>query len=218
VGTVSIAMGSTIQVGLAVTSHNNTTTATAVMDGVTAPGSAPTWQDRDIGSVGQAGGASEAEGTFTVTGAGADIWGSADGFHFMYQPMSGDGQIVARVTSLTRTHDWAKAGVMIRETLAAGSQHASMFASAAKGTVFQRRVATGGASTSTAGATVAAPRWLKLVRTGATVAAYESPDGTTWTLVGSETLSMAIDVYVGLAVTSHTTAALATATFEHVAK
>jgi len=220
IGSVSIAMDPTIYVGLAVSSHNNATRATSTFDSVavTTAGSAPTWLDRDIGSVGQAGGSSENAGTFSVSGAGADIWGAADGFHFMYQPMRGDGQIVARVATLTRTHDWAKAGVMIRETLAAGAKHASMFVTPAKGTAFQRRLATGGVSTTTAGVLAAPPRWVKLVRTGATIAAYESADGTAWTLVGTDTVSMVNDVFVGLAVTSHTTAALATATFDGVSK
>jgi hypothetical protein len=217
-GSISIVMGPTIYVGLALTSHNNATSATAAIDSVAAAGSAPTWQDRDIGSVGQAGSVSESAGTFTIKGAGVDIWGSADSFHFMYQPMSGDGQIVARVATLTHTHDWAKAGVMIRETLAGGSKHASMFVTPAKGTAFQRRIATGGVSTTTAGVLAAPPRWVKLVRTGVTLAAYESADGTAWTLVGSETISMVNDVYVGLAVTSHTSATLATAIFDAVAK
>jgi hypothetical protein len=221
IGSASIVMGATIYVGLALTSHNNAAAATASIDNVaggSGAGPAPTWQDRDIGSVGQAGSASESGGTFTLKGAGADIWGAADSFHFMYQPMRGDGQIVARVASLTHTHDWAKAGVMIRETLTAGSKHVSVFATPAKGTAFQRRPSTGGVSATTAGVLAAPPRWVKLVRTGATIAAFESADGTAWALVGSESISMAADVYVGLAVTSHTTAALATAAFESVAK
>ena len=132
--------------------------------------------------------------------------------------MNGDGQIMARVTGVQHTHDWAKAGVMIRETLAAGSKQAGMFVSAARGVAFQRRPTTGGTSVSTAGSLSAAPLWVKLTRAGSTVAAYESSDGATWTLVGTDTIAMAADVFVGLAVTSHTTAALATATFDGVAK
>jgi regulation of enolase protein 1 (concanavalin A-like superfamily) len=130
--------------------------------------------------------------------------------------MSGDGQVVARITGVQRTHDWAKAGVMIRETLAAGSKQASMFVSAARGVAFQRRPTTSGTSVSTAGSLSSAPTWVKLTRAGSTFAAYESSDGATWTFVGSETIAMAADVFVGLAVTSHTTTALATATFDGV--
>lgn len=218
VGTVSIGMPATVLVGLVLSSHNNTTLATATFDNLAVNVSAPTWQDRDIGSVGLAGSSTQTAGAFTVQGAGADIWGTADAFHFLYQPMSGDGQIIARVTGVQHTHDWAKAGVMIRETLAAGSKQASMFVSAARGVAFQRRPTTGGTSVSTAGSLSAAPLWVKLTRAGSTFAAYESSDGATWTLVGTETIAMAGDVFVGLAVTSHTTAALATATFDSVVK
>jgi hypothetical protein len=178
----------------------------------------PTWQDRDIGSVGLAGGSSLTGNTFTVRGAGADIWGTADAFHFVYQPLSGDGQIIARVASVTRTHDWAKAGVMIRETLGAGSRHASLFVSAARGVAFQRRTASAATTVSTSGSTGQAPLWMKLVRTGSTFSAYESLDGAAWTIVGSESIAMTNDVFIGLAVTSHNVSALCTATFDSVLK
>ena len=71
------------------------------------------WQTRDIGSPSLAGDATYASGTFTLKGTGADIGGTSDQFRFVYQPLAGDGQIVARVTSLTNTNTLAKAGVMI---------------------------------------------------------------------------------------------------------
>jgi regulation of enolase protein 1 (concanavalin A-like superfamily) len=111
---------------------------------------------------------------------------------------------------------WTKAGVMIRETMDPGSANALMLVSYSKGLSFQRRVAGGGVSTSTAGSIVGAPYWVKLERIGNTFNAYSSPDGTTWTLVGSDTIAMAANVYVGLAVTSHTTTSTATATFDRV--
>jgi len=218
VGAVTINMPAAVLVGLALTSHNNAALATAAFDSVAAAASAPTWQHRDIGSVSLAGSFTESGGTFTVQGAGADIWGAADAFHFVYEPLSGDGQVVARIVSVDRTHDWAKAGVMIRETLSAGSTHASLFVSAARGVAFQRRTATGAASVSTAGSLSAAPRWVKLTRAASTIAAYESADGVSWTLVGTETIAMAADVFVGVAVTSHNTAALCTATIDGVAR
>ena len=60
-----------------------------------------------------------------------------------------------------------------------------------------------------------APNWVKLERLGTTINAYASSDGTTWTLVGSDTIGMTASVYVGLAVSSHTTTA-AQATFDNV--
>ena len=71
-------------------------------------------------------------------------------------------------------------------------------------------------SVSTAGSASTAPHWVKLTRSGNTFTAYESSDGTSWTQVGTDTIPMAQMVYVGLAVTSHTTSASATCTFDHV--
>src|SRR5207237_5866856 len=97
-----------------------------------------------------------ASSIFSVAGAGADVWGSADALHYVYEPLSGDGSIVARVTSVQNTNVWAKAGVMIRETVAPGSAQAFMLLSYSKGTAFQRRQVTGGASVSTTGSTTVA--------------------------------------------------------------
>src|SRR6185503_297907 len=76
------------------------------------------WAHRDIGSVGIAGVAQYSDATgFTVTASGADVWGTADAFHFVYQPWTGDGSIVTRVASVTNANAWSKAGVMFRESL-----------------------------------------------------------------------------------------------------
>jgi hypothetical protein len=56
-------------------------------------------------------------GTYTMTGSGTDIEGTADEFHFAYKTLTGVGSIQAQVLSVDNTHVWAKAGVMIRETL-----------------------------------------------------------------------------------------------------
>jgi hypothetical protein len=111
---------------------------------------------------------------------------------------------------------WTKAGVMIRETLTPGSAQAFMLVSPGKGLAFQRRDATGGLSVNTAGAFAKAPYWVRLDRVGNTITAYQSVDGTNWTLVGADTIPMASSVYIGLGVGSHTTATAATATFDHV--
>ncbi len=57
---------------------------------------------------------------------------------------------------------------------------------------------------------------MRLVREGDLFSAYRSTDGVTWALIGTDTISMAATVYVGLAVTSHNTSATATATFTNV--
>ena len=174
------------------------------------------WASRDIGSVSAAGSTSISGDTWTLRGSGADVWGSADEFHFASRTMTGDGTVLARVASVSNTDVWTKAGVMIRETLTAGSKHASMFVSPGKGLAFQRRTATGGATTSLSGFAGAAPYWVAIVRAGTTFSAYISTTGANWTLVGSETISMGSTVYVGVALTSHRDGTLATATFTNV--
>jgi hypothetical protein len=171
------------------------------------------WATSEVGNVGVAGSASGTNESFTVTGSGADIWGTADAFRFVYRPLSGDGSIVAQVTSVDWIHDWTKAGVMMRETLAANARHALMLVSANKGLAYQRRPTTGGMSASTAGAASKAPYWVSLTRSGNTFTGQVSLDGTTWTTVASETIAMPSTIYVGLAVTSHYAGRLATATF-----
>jgi regulation of enolase protein 1 (concanavalin A-like superfamily) len=185
-----------------------------------APAALPNgWSHGDIGSVGRQGSASFDGGTstFTVTGAGADIWNTADAFHYAYTTLSGDGTISARVASVQNVAAWTKAGVMIRATLDPGSAHAFMLVSAGKGLAFQRRTTDGGISVHTAGPAATAPHWVRLDRAGSTITASESSDGTNWTVVGTDSISMGAPVFVGLAVSSHTASATATATFEHVA-
>jgi regulation of enolase protein 1 (concanavalin A-like superfamily) len=176
------------------------------------------WATRDVGTVGLTGSASldAGTGTYSVTGAGADIWGTADAFRYVYQPLTGDGQIVARVASVQYTAAWVKAGVMIRADLTPGSPHGMMMVTPGKGNNFQRRIVPGGTSTSTAGLMVTAPYWVKLTRTGTSISAYQSADGNSWSLVGTEAIAMPSTVFIGLAVSSHSTSTLATATFDRV--
>ena len=213
VGTDTIAFEQTVLIGLAVSSHSTTAAATATFDHVVVES---LWSSQDIGAVGLAGRTSITNGVFTLTGAGADIWGAADAFHFTYQRLTGDGEIVARVATVSATHVWHKIGVMIRNDLTPGSAHGLMLVSSGKGLAFQRRVAANGVSTSTAGPLVAAPRWVKIARAGNVITGSYSNDGTTWTVVGSDTIVMDPTVYVGLANSSHDAAALGTATVDGV--
>jgi regulation of enolase protein 1 (concanavalin A-like superfamily)/HKD family nuclease len=220
VGSDTVALPSSVSVGMAVTSHNNTALTTAALDSVTATAGItrlpPPWADRDIGSVGVTGSAQHASGTFTVKASGADIWGTADAFHYVYQPWNGDGSFVARVGSLTNTDVWAKAGVMLRSTLDPTSANAFVLVSAARGVGFQRRAANGATSVTTGVAGVTVPQWVRLDRNGNTFTAYYSNDGTSWTTVGSDSMALPSSLFVGLAVTSHNNAALTTATFDAV--
>ena len=174
------------------------------------------WNHQDIGAVGAPGGASAASGVFSLKASGADIWGSADELQYVYQPLSGDGQIVARVTSVERTADWSKAGVMIRSSTAANAAHAFMLLSGAGTVSFQRRLTTGGGSTATNSTAGTSPLWVRLQRAGNTITGSRSTDGINWTVVGSDTVTLGSSPLVGLALTSHANPTLAKATFDNV--
>ena len=175
------------------------------------------WLGQDIGDVGATGSSSYSDGVFTISGSGADIWNTTDAFHYVYQSYSGDVQLITQVTSQTYTDEWAKAGVMVRETLNDNSKHAMMIITPGNGSSFQYRTTTGGTSdhvTPQNGLTT--PCWLKLVRTGDKLKGYSSDDGINWTKIGTVTISMSSGVYVGLCVTSHNYGVLSTAKFENV--
>jgi regulation of enolase protein 1 (concanavalin A-like superfamily) len=157
-------------------------------------------------------------GAWTISGSGADVWGRADAFRFVSQPLIGDGTIIARVTTLAGDNVWAKAGVMLRETLDADSPHAFALVTpgGVNGVAFQRRQVRADVSLHTGGPAMAAPVWLKLVRRGALVSAFWSLDGQNWSGIGVDTVAMQSTIFAGLAVTSHDPGALATATFDHV--
>lgn len=178
----------------------------------------PSWLDQDIGSVSTAGSAGYSNGVFTLNASGQWIWDVADAMHFVYQPLSGDGTIVARLVS-AQGSTYPEAGVMIRETLTAGSAHAFVTYEPYPGPsiYFYERPFTGGTTNSQTTAIGALPYWVKLVRSGSTFSGYASTDGVNWVQVGTaQTINMAQNVYIGLALSANNNSVLATATFDNV--
>jgi fibronectin type 3 domain-containing protein len=171
------------------------------------------WADSDVGAPGASGGASFANNAYTVSGSGNDIFNSSDNFHFIYQPLNGDGTIIAHVVSQSNTSAGAKAGVMIRATLNGNSAFADVVTTPGNGVLFQDRTTTGGAAATVGSTSRIAPEWVMLVRTGNVITGYASADGQSYTLLGSTTISMAASVFVGLAVTSNNDGTLSTAAF-----
>jgi regulation of enolase protein 1 (concanavalin A-like superfamily) len=151
-----------------------------------------------------------------LKGIGADIWGAADQFEYAYRDCLGDCTITARVSTLQNTNQWAKAGVMIRETQAANAKQVDIVVSPSKGVAMQYRGATGGASASAGTSAGAAPGWVRLTRSGNVFTGSWSTDGVTFTPVGTITLAMNSTVLVGVAATSHNTATATTAVFDDV--
>ncbi len=165
--------------------------------------------------------AEAADGRIVMNAIGADIWDVADEFRYAYKSLSGNGSITVRVDSIVRSNEWAKAGVMIRESTDPGSTHAfiAVTPEPSHGASFQRRPATAQASANTDVADIAMPHWVKLTRTGNIFTAQQSADGVTWvdiTPAAPVDIPMAANVLIGLAVTSHDAAISTAAEFSNV--
>jgi len=176
------------------------------------------WVDTNVGNVSLTGSTTEVDNFFTLQGSGSDIWGTSDNFYCVYQPLQGDGEIVARVVTQSTTNTWAKTGVMMRETLNGDAKNAYIFLSPFNTSLnFQRRETPGGTTINQhAEVGFTNPHWLKLQRQGNTFTGYRSVDGTNWVLVGSATVAMTQDIYVGLAMISNNGGAFGSAEFSDV--
>lgn len=152
---------------------------------------------------------------YDVTAGGADINGTLDRFHFAHQQRTGDFDVRVRVQSLTKAHEWTKAGLMARASLTGRSPHVFIAATPdVRGHRLSSRFSDGGTTLSTGVGPVAYPNtWLRLKRTGNTFAGYRSTDGVNWTLVGTRNVRLPETIYFGMAVTSHNSAKSVTAAF-----
>jgi outer membrane protein assembly factor BamB len=224
--TVALNLPGPLVAGLATDANSSTNLATATFDSfaqgppVIPPGVCPNnWTCADIGTVLPGPGTqSLSGGTWSVTGFGNDIWGTADSFHFAYQSLAANGSISAQVVSQTGSSSWAKGGLMLRATTDPGSPYYGVFLTPANGVAVQWRTTQSGSTgqVTTAGA---APVYLEIVRSGTTFSAYTSPDGSTWTMVPGSTKTIASltgSLLEGLAVNSHNTGQYSTVAYNSV--
>ncbi len=156
-------------------------------------------------------------GVYRMGANSDDVWGTSDNFTFAYKRLNGDGTIVAKIHSVDNTSAWAKAGVMLRESLDPASSYAFMFATPDGRRAFQNRPGTAASAVSAHSATgaVTLPHWVKLERKGNLFTAYHSSDGTNWiqqpdnentgtdASANPQTIFMTGSVYIGLALTSN---------------
>jgi hypothetical protein len=166
-----------------------------------------------------------ASGAYTLRASGSDIWDITDKFQYLYKPLVGDGEIVARITSATAQDFWTKAGLMIRTDMSSHAVNDFMMYTPDSGHKepimhwrdnFNQNSAEAGT-----GASVSMPMWLRLNRTGNVFTGYWALDNNgapgTWNVLPSHTTSMPNAVYVGLALTAHNNnGSLAQAVFDHV--
>jgi autotransporter-associated beta strand protein len=175
------------------------------------------WINTNIGTGMLAGSVTTSAGTFTQAGSGT-IGGTSDKFHYVYQTLTGDGEIIAKISVLENTGTSSRVGVMIRDTLAANSKSILMGMTGSNAYRWVRRTATGGTTTSSNSNTGTVPNtWVRVVRAGTTITAYKSTNGTSWTSVGSTTgTTFASTCYIGLAVGSGSDTTLNTSQFSNV--
>jgi regulation of enolase protein 1 (concanavalin A-like superfamily) len=137
-----------------------------------------------------------------------------DSCYFVRQPLSGNGTVTARVTSLaglatpgiaggtSALQPWAKAGIIIKASLRQGSAYAAMMVTGGHGVRMQSDY-TSDIAGLPGTVSADAPRWLRLVRSGDTLTGYDSADGTHWTPVGTVRLpGLTTAVQAGVFVTS----------------
>ena len=163
-------------------------------------------------------------GNITMSAAGEDIWDMSDEFTFAYKPLNGNGSITVRMDSLKNTDDWAKVGVMIRDSLNPDAKNAMAYVTPNGRVGWQYRLLTAGTSSSTRSdpGVITLPHWLRLTREGDTITAEHSADGVTWepmieTANPDEPSSLAMpmhsNIFIGLALTSHVIGITTTAEF-----
>jgi hypothetical protein len=175
----------------------------------------------DIGGATPAGGASYSGGSWTVQGAGKDIWAANDSCHFAYRAITGDGAIIAKIDAVPTTDKSAKAGVMMRTSLSEGAPRAWLGLTGDGqlqqdmpnltvygGTYYGNKTLVGSLSS----------YWVKLERIGNIITGYVSPDGTNWaaTDVGRIDAPVPDTIYAGLVVSSFVNGTLNTSTFSNV--
>ena len=174
--------------------------------GFTVPEPIPApWFSQDVGTVAAQGGDSYDSGVFTLVGSGADIGGTADAFHYIYQSASGNSSILGQVATEQIVNPASKTGLMFRNSLDPADMEASVLVTPGDGIVFESRSAYGGTTSSTAVTNLTAPYWVQLTRSGNSFSASCSSNGLNWTSIGTAvTIPMATNVLVGLSATSHT--------------
>ena len=217
-----------MQEGLAVSSSDWQQLGTATFDTVQTSTQAPpspticpgAWMCNDVGYGMSPGTQLYNNSTWLLQGAGDDIAKTEDQFHGVWQTLSNDGSVSARVTSIQKLDIFTKAGVMLREGMDPGSPYYAIFATPDHGLVVQYRELQEGNSALNdfplPGNKL--PVYLKVTRVGNVFNAYYSQDGINWTMLPGETktLNMPTTLFAGMAMTSHAELLLGTATFDSV--
>ena len=148
---------------------------------------------------------SVAENQININSSGIDVWNTADDFYFVYQVVCGDFQVTTRMESMENSGTWAKAGLMVRESLAPGSSYGMISTFQPDnntGTCFQARTAEGANSQTFSCTGINTNTWYRLTREGNMVTSEYATNGSDWTLISSLEMDFPNMIFLGLAATS----------------
>ena len=203
--TMPLTMSGSLLAGIAADSYQEKFTLAVTFDNFALfntepipPGACPTSMAgcADIGGAAPAGSQTLSGNTLTMQAGGGDIWSTADQLHMDWQSLAADGVVSARVVSQQNTGPWAKAGVLMRASTAAGSPYYGVFMTPSNGVAIQYRTSAGGTTAQilVSGTT---PDYLQVSRyTDANqvtwYTAFTSPDGTNWNQVGGSTVAISM--------------------------
>jgi regulation of enolase protein 1 (concanavalin A-like superfamily) len=153
-----------------------------------------------------------------MTAVGNDTGGTNDQGGVSYKIVTGDFDVAVRVAGVDLSDVFAKAGLMARENLSASARFAaSLTTPAMNGSFFSWRDPIGSSASSTGNFPANYPNtWLRLKRSGNTFSGFAGYDGQAWQQVGTATIGMPSQIYLGYSVSSHGTNQLTTAQFRDI--
>jgi len=195
--------------------HDRASTPNDIATNTLASFTASLFAPQDIGSPVIASTVAYTSNGVNISSAGNYIGGSSDQFNLEYQLQTGDFDLTVCLAGLGLSDLWAQAGLMARASLDAGSPFAAALATPGmNGDFFADRTTTNGLAVTSGSFPANYPNtWLRLNRVGNLFTGFGSYDGTNWTQLGSVTIAMPTQIYVGLAVASHNISQLTTAQF-----
>ena len=230
--TITLVMPNRVLEGLVISSGVNATLGTAAFAGVNLgiPGKVPaspdpatpcpkSWNCGDVGNPVLVGDQSLSQATWTLKGAGKDIWRAADQFHFVWQQLPGNSTVSARLDTQAKTDPLTKAGIMLRTNTSADSPYYAVFVTPNAGLTVQYRTIQGlNAQIITQNKAFTVPTYLRVARWNNIFTTYVSPDGVAWTPLNGSSATMNINgaMLGGVVVTSHIATSLGSATFDSV--
>ena len=218
VATQTLALPSTVYIGLVVTGRSSTASATTTMSSMAVANTTPTlpsgWASADVGAAPAAGTASYSNGSFIATSAGLGFGSTSDAARFVFRRVLGDAKMSVRVAA-SEGRAGRQAGIAFRSSLDSRALEIALVADEA-GVLLVHRTTAGLAAAKTRVATTVAPVYLQLDRRGSMVTPTYSTDGVTWKPITAVSVAFGTEIYAGVAVAAGANGGLAAAAFDRL--